>query len=534
MLRMPLRSRAWIGSSLATALAASAVLISASPVAAASNWYVATTGLDTNDCMTVGTPCMTIQAAIDKASAGDTIHVAAGVYSELLPVPHVLNVNKTLTLLGALSGIDARGRVGSESIVSDPQGIYVPANNVVIDGFTVENSVNGSLIGFGIAMGAGTTGTQILNNVVRDNIAGINLANSGSSLVLIRHNQIQNNNQPGPATGDGIYTDQFTSGGAVSNVLIVENAFIGNNDAGIDVSNTDATRAVSSLEVSTNSFDQNGRAVLFFNTHTSSIHNNSITNSTLATSAAIRLCDNNSAISIMNNTLLTGAGHAIKLSDCGFVTPVGPHPNSGVVINRNNIGTGGSTSFAGDGLLVDPGGHVGTVNAICNWWGSSSGPTNTGNPGGTGEEVVGDANFKPWWTTPSQTSPCPAQPKCKPGDEDNGEGDVQDEKGQHRGHFHFDECDENQEFKHQDSDNNVDFHSSSGDHSSPQFDANLPIATTTGHGLNNGKEVTYVLVVTDLGIGPGTDLYSLTLSDASGVIYTSSGILSSGNINVIH
>ena len=49
-----------------------------------------------------------------------------------------------------------------------------------------------------------------------------------------------------------------------------------------------------------------------------------------------------------------------------------------------------------DGLLVDLGSHVGTVNAECNWWNSSTGPTNPNNPGGTGEEVVGDADFTPW------------------------------------------------------------------------------------------------------------------------------------------
>jgi hypothetical protein len=214
--------------------------------AVAADWYVnSTTGNDLlNNCTSASTPCMTIQAAINKASASDTIHVAAGLYPEPT-AGGPLAVNKTLTLLGARNGIDARGRVGSESIVTDPQGTYVTASNVVIDGFTFENSVNGAFIGYGIAMGAGTTGTQILNNVIQDNIAGIALANTGVSPVLIRHNQIQNNNMNGPASGQGVYTDQFVSGGAVKNVLIVENAFQGNVVAGIDVSNTDALNAVS-------------------------------------------------------------------------------------------------------------------------------------------------------------------------------------------------------------------------------------------------------------------------------------------------
>jgi hypothetical protein len=531
MVRFRLRSKAWIGSSLAAALAAGAVFLSASPVvAAATTWYVATTGNDASSCMSPFTPCMTIQAAINKAAAGDTISVAAGGYPELLPVPHVLGVNKTLTILGAQSGVDARSRVGAESIVSDSQGIYITANNVVIDGFTVQNSVNPAFTGYGIDIGVLTTGAQILNNIIQNNIAGIGLANTGASQVLIRHNQIQNNNV-NPccgASGSGIYTDQYV-GGAVTNVLIVENTFKGNADSGIDVSSTDATKPVSNIDISTNLFDQNGRATVLFNTHNSTIHNNTISNNTLTASAAIRLFDNNSGLTIMNNNLINGVGHAIRFS---FLSLVGG-PSSNVAINKNNIGAT-PISFPLSGLTVDaaPAAYVGTVNATCNWWGSPSGPMNPGNPGGTGEKVVGNANFTPWWTMASQTSPCPP-PVCKPGDEDNGDGDVQDQNGQNRGHFHFDECDSNQEFSHRDSKNNVDFHSSPGDHSSPRFDASLPVVTTTGHGLNNGKNVTYFLVAT-AGIAPGTGLYFLTLSDASGVIYTSSGKLSFGYIKVRH
>jgi len=367
----------------------------------AADRYVATTGSDTaNNCSNPLFPCQTIQKAINEASPSDTIHVAAGIYPEL-PASSPLTVNKTLTLLGAQNGVDARGRVAAESIVTDSQGTYVTASNVVIDGFTFENSTNGAFTNYGILMGAGTTGTQLLNNIIQNNIIGVGLANSGGSQVLIKHNQIQTNNQPGAASGTGIYTDEFVSGGAVSNVLIEENAFFGNADAGIDVSNT-ALPGVSGLDVSTNSFDMNGRAVVLFNTHMSTIHDNTITSSTNALSAAIRLFDNNSNLSIMNNDLPMGAGHAIRLS---FLGAVGG-PSSGVVINENNIGTVGSASFGGDGLLVDAGSHVGTVNAECNWWGSTTGPTNTNNPGGNGEEVVGDADFTPWLAAPAPGGAC--------------------------------------------------------------------------------------------------------------------------------
>jgi hypothetical protein len=51
---------------------------------AAGPWFVADTGNDiTNDCLSAATPCMTIQAAVNKASAGDTINVAAGATREI-------------------------------------------------------------------------------------------------------------------------------------------------------------------------------------------------------------------------------------------------------------------------------------------------------------------------------------------------------------------------------------------------------------------------------------------------------------------
>src|SRR5438046_108385 len=85
--------------------------------AVAADRYVATPGgTDVGNCTNPILPCMTIQYAINVASPNDTIHVAAGAYPELAPGP--LTVNKTLTLLGAQNGTDARGRIGLESSVT--------------------------------------------------------------------------------------------------------------------------------------------------------------------------------------------------------------------------------------------------------------------------------------------------------------------------------------------------------------------------------------------------------------------------------
>src|SRR6266478_3522787 len=124
-------------------------------------------------------------------------------------------------------------------------------------------------------------------------------------------------------------------------------------------------------------------------------------------------------------------------------------------------------------------------------------------------------------------------PLCTAGQEDKGSGEVEDEHGGNGGDFDFDECDENHQFGHHDKDRDVDFHSTMKD-AGPTFDLSVLKATSTGRGLNNGQPVTYVLAVTDLGIGPGTDLYSLTLRNDSGaIIYSRTVLLRSGDI-VVH
>ena len=63
-------------------------------VAASGPWFVSPTGNDANSCLAYSTPCRTISAAIGKASAGDIIIIASGLYTESL------TLDKNLTLIG--------------------------------------------------------------------------------------------------------------------------------------------------------------------------------------------------------------------------------------------------------------------------------------------------------------------------------------------------------------------------------------------------------------------------------------------------
>ena len=58
--------------------------------------------------------------------------------------------------------------------------------------------------------------------------------------------------------------------------------------------------------------------------------------------------------------------------------------------------TATNDSFAGDTVGVKSNQSSGSLTATMDWWGSSTGPTNTSNPGGTGAKVIGSVNFSPW------------------------------------------------------------------------------------------------------------------------------------------
>jgi hypothetical protein len=359
----------------------------------ATNRYVATTGSDAaNDCSVLITPCLTLQWAVSQSIAGDTINMAAGTYT----VAGLVSINKTITILGAQAGVDARTRVGSETILSNSQGMSVSANNVVFDGLTIQDSVNPALTGYGLRLNPGINGTQVINNIFKDNIVGLGISNGGATQCLVQHNLFKDNNQAGGASGTGIYTDQFVSQ-AVSNVLINENLFENNDNAGIAFSSSDITKPDSNITVTNNVINNCGRGMYFLNTQSSSVTDNTITNLTDPTdtgsSVGIGIYGAVSDLVILRNNIETGTKYGIRFNT--FIAGTPPPPNTNITIHQNNI-----FGFATAGMIVEVAPTGSSDYATCNWWGSDTGPTNpTLNPTGTGDIVTGDliaANFNPW------------------------------------------------------------------------------------------------------------------------------------------
>ncbi|MBX3000920.1 MAG: right-handed parallel beta-helix repeat-containing protein [Caldilineaceae bacterium] len=180
----------------------------------------------------------TLQAAINAATAGDTIEVAAGTYTE------EINLNKAVTIEGANAGIAAGAYPatrGAETIING--GFIVSASGAKIDGLTIQNgrSSGGVKVGVAVATSTVTIANTIIesvaspaqsdgistqpgnnnltvsNSTIRNNWRGIYL-NPGSGHVLTG-NLIESNN----GVGVGIGSD------GLSNTTLVGNTFTGNN-----------------------------------------------------------------------------------------------------------------------------------------------------------------------------------------------------------------------------------------------------------------------------------------------------------------
>jgi len=253
----------------------------------------------------------TIQAAVDAALPGATITVDAGTYPELV------SIFKTLTIRGAQAGVDGRSNLrndpAGESIVSgevfpdltQSTGFYIHANDVTIDGFTVEGN-SSATYGAGIVIAPGQFGTHIVNNVIQNNITGIYLANSSSTdAALIQHNLIQSNNNVGTNYGRGTYTDGDVSGGSLTNVIIDGNMFtrnLGAENVEAAISFEALSASQSNITVSNNVFDVNGKALLAYNVDGLTFSGNIVAWCRDTTSAGVRFEGGDTNITITDNT----------------------------------------------------------------------------------------------------------------------------------------------------------------------------------------------------------------------------------------
>jgi uncharacterized repeat protein (TIGR01451 family) len=142
-MRMRAKCPRWLSLAMPALLCAlGSVLLTTLPVRADGAWYVGPAGNDANSCTAPGSPCLTIGGAVAKASAGDTINVAAGVYYERLTIA------KPLIFVGA----------GATTTIVDGSGA-----GRIFD-FTAATSLQGLTLRNGRLTGVGNNGGAIRTN----------------------------------------------------------------------------------------------------------------------------------------------------------------------------------------------------------------------------------------------------------------------------------------------------------------------------------------------------------------------------------
>ncbi|HWE00903.1 MAG TPA: NPCBM/NEW2 domain-containing protein, partial [Tepidisphaeraceae bacterium] len=349
----------------------------------------------------------TIQAAVNAAAPGAVIDVDAGTYAERV------TINKSLTILGAQAGVDARSNprqagIG-ESIVTGAAltdgsiscGFHVTANDVTIEGFTVEGNTSDSIAsGAGIVIAPGVSGTHVLDNIVQNNVSGLFLANaSATDAAVIQYNVFRNNNNSGQNNGRGIYTDATVSGGNLTNVTIDSNTFFENyGDTGVEAAvglESATANSQSNIRITDNMMDSNGKSVLAYDVNNLVITGNVSTYNRDTPSGAMRFEGGDVNVTIQGNIIYANPGAAIRIDN----KTIGAN-NSGFTITGNDIYDNGIDTNH-EGLLINSGQYSGTLKAQNNWWGSASGPGGDGP--GTGDRVYANGNGitdSPWATAP--------------------------------------------------------------------------------------------------------------------------------------
>lgn len=327
--------------------------------------YTTTTGNDANSGNS-NSPFLTIQAAINAASAGDTIMVDAGTYNENV------NINKALTLLGAGAGATV---VDGSSSGSGLGTFHLPSGSS------------------NIQIGATGQGFHILG---LDGPAGIEKAaiylQGTQSNITIIDNEIE-------ARGDAALMGEYNASNnniVIDNNLISGQTFNGANPAGVG---SGAQFTLLNVPRQAVVFGGGGGTT---NTMNFTFTNNVIS----ATTGGQSITDNSG-----NPIAPTDQGNMLVTLDLIGTNVISGNTFSGTTVSwyaaLRTRGTGYTIEdnlFNGS-YLVGMASGSNAVDATLNYWGDVSGPYNaTNNPCGVGKAIPNNVSFAPYYTDASLTT----------------------------------------------------------------------------------------------------------------------------------
>ena len=335
-----------------------------------------------------GCSATTINGAIALANPGDFIRVVAGTYNELVIV------NKdNLILWGPNFDINPCAAARSpEAIVGTPNGAFqITGRNVYLEGFQIQGVTGG--LGAGVhAVGANLA--HIGRNIIQNNVIGILL---GGDLQVLDSNLICHNNNPGPGSGTGIYSDT-----GLTNADLSRNCFRGHTRAALNIIGAPVVAAAVNKVYVYNNAATNDAAFSFIGGSNLLIEANRSSGSSLD---AMRFRGGVNGATVINNQLTNGAAGGISVrNDLGG-------PNTNIPINCNrlvgfdktaaivvdpNANIGLLNPLATAAIIVDQGAYMGTLNAEGNFFGCNAGPNNAGC--GTVTAFDNNLDFTPWST----------------------------------------------------------------------------------------------------------------------------------------
>ena len=292
------------------------------PAVGAGPWYVTPGGDDSNDCLSPGTPCETIQGAIEKASSGDVINVAEGTYTDSTIVA---TIDKDLSLLGGWD-LTFSSQTGFSILDGEREYQVMSVQNVItasIERFIItKGSVGGiSNSGYLTLSSSTVSGNErngILNSrdltinncIIENNLGddGGGIRNLGLGILTINNSLIRNN------------TAKY-SGGGIRNegTLNINNSTISLNSAtnGGGIGNIDGTLTISSSTISENNSTKGGGIL---------IHDGVVTvqNSIIATNIADNGNDCSGTLNSSGYNLIGDTTNCDFSSSSGDLTDVDP------------------------------------------------------------------------------------------------------------------------------------------------------------------------------------------------------------------